>query len=64
MPKIVYFSLAVTSDKRIKKLIPFLNEEDILIVTIDHFNDPTIIHSLHTSEYVALLIYRKGIDGQ
>lgn len=51
------------SDKRIKELIPLLNEEDILIVTADHGNDPTIGHSQHTREYVPLLIYRKGMEG-
>ena len=52
------------SDRRIKELMSLLNEEDILIVTADHGNDPTIGHSQHTREFVPLLIYRKGIEGQ
>lgn len=51
------------SDKRIAELIPLLNEKDILIVTADHGNDPTIGHSQHTRERVPLLIYRKGLAG-
>ena len=33
-----------------------LQKEDILIVTADHGNDPTIGHPQHTREYVPLLI--------
>lgn len=52
------------SDRRIAELMPLLNEEDILIVTADHGNDPTIGHSQHTRERVPLLIYRKGLAGR
>jgi len=48
------------SDQHIAELIPLLNEEDILVVTADHGNDPTIGHSQHTRERVPLLIYQKG----
>lgn len=52
------------SDKRIAELLPLLNEEDILIVTADHGNDPTIGHSQHTRERVPLLIYKKALSGR
>lgn len=52
------------SDKRIAELLPLLNEEDILIVTADHGNDPTIGHSQHTRERVPLLIYKEGLSGR
>lgn len=52
------------SDKRIAELISVLNEEDILIVTADHGNDPTVGHSQHTRERVPILIYKKGIEGK
>ena len=57
-----YVDRLEVSDKRIKELIPLLNEDDVLIVTADHGNDPTIGHSQHTREYVPLLIYRKGME--
>src|SRR5699024_7790948 len=52
------------SDKHIAELIPLLNKEDILIVTADHGNDPTIGHSQHTRERVPLLVYKKGLTGE
>lgn len=52
------------SDKRIAELLPLLTEKDILIVTADHGNDPTIGHSQHTRERVPLLIYKKGLVGR
>lgn len=52
-----------TSDRKIAQLLPHLNKEDILIVTADHGNDPTIGHSNHTREKVPLLIYKKGLVG-
>lgn len=44
-------------DEYIGKILSVMNEEDILIVTGDHGNDPTIGHSKHTREYVPILIY-------
>ncbi|WP_171011405.1 phosphopentomutase [Haloimpatiens lingqiaonensis] len=44
-------------DDYIGKMISLINKEDILIVTGDHGNDPTIGHSKHTREYVPILIY-------
>ena len=43
-------------DRHLKELIGLLNYNDVLIVTADHGNDPTIGHSNHTREYVPLLI--------
>lgn len=51
------------SDRRIGELIPLLNDEDVLIVTADHGNDPTIGHSNHTREKVPILLYQKGKAG-
>ena len=39
-----------------------LNEKDILIITADHGNDPTIGHSQHTRENVPILVYKKGLE--
>ena len=48
-------------DGYIGKIIRLLKEDDILVVTADHGNDPTIGHSQHTREYVPLLIYKQGV---
>lgn len=44
-------------DARIPELIKALKEDDLLIITADHGNDPTFKGTDHTREYVPLLIY-------
>ncbi|MBE5397704.1 MULTISPECIES: phosphopentomutase [Brevibacillus] len=48
-------------DARIPELISSLSEEDLLIITADHGNDPVHHGTDHTREYVPLLVYHKGI---
>ncbi|WP_028857202.1 phosphopentomutase [Psychrilyobacter atlanticus] len=52
------------SDENLEKIIDLLNEDDILLVTADHGNDPTIGHGKHTRENVPILIYRTKIKGK
>jgi len=49
-------------DLRLAGLKERLNEEDLLIITADHGNDPTHHGTDHTREYVPLLVYYKGIS--
>ena len=49
-------------DARLKELIDVLNDDDLLIVTADHGNDPTHIGTDHTREQVPVLIYSKSIN--
>ena len=53
-------------DTRLPEIIDALNDDDLLIMTADHGNDPTKDGSDHTREYVPLLVYGKteqhGID--
>ena len=44
----------------ITHLKSLLNNNDLLIVTADHGNDPTIGHSQHTRERVPLLVWCNG----
>lgn len=46
-------------DKNLKALIKQLSQNDLLIVTADHGNDPTHKGSDHTKEVVPLMIYSK-----
>ncbi|MFZ1699488.1 MAG: phosphopentomutase [Pyrinomonadaceae bacterium] len=46
-------------DKRLPEIIDALNDDDLLIMTADHGNDPTKEGSDHTREYVPLLVYGK-----
>ena len=43
------------------KILEKLVEDDIIVITADHGNDPTIGHSQHTRENVPLLIYNKKL---
>src|SRR5699024_4201272 len=44
-------------DERLPELLLKLREEDLLIITADHGNDPTHHGPDHTREYVPLLVY-------
>lgn len=44
-------------DARIPELLELLQEDDLLILTADHGNDPTFEGTDHTREYVPLLVY-------
>ncbi|QFG47485.1 phosphopentomutase [Lapidilactobacillus dextrinicus] len=44
-------------DERLGELLPKLNDDDLLIITADHGNDPGFKGTDHTREYVPLLAY-------
>ncbi|MCJ7839402.1 phosphopentomutase [Lederbergia sp. NSJ-179] len=46
-------------DARIPEIVDHMGEEDLLIITADHGNDPTHHGTDHTREYVPLLAYSK-----
>ena len=48
-------------DKRVKELLPHLKDDDLLIITADHGNDPTWTGTDHTREKIPLIIYSKSI---
>ncbi len=50
-------------DSRLPEIIDALNDDDLLIMTADHGNDPTKEGSDHTREYVPLLVYGKAAKG-
>jgi len=43
-------------DARLAALLPRLRDEDLLVVTADHGNDPTTVSTDHAREYVPLMI--------
>lgn len=49
-------------DARLPEIIEKLNEDDLLIITADHGNDPTHHGTDHTREYVPLLVYSKSLN--
>lgn len=50
-----------TFDERLPEVLAKLKEDDLLILTADHGNDPTQPGTDHTREYVPLLVHHKGI---
>ncbi|MDU9692705.1 phosphopentomutase [Priestia aryabhattai] len=49
-------------DARLEEVFDLLKEEDLLIITADHGNDPVHHGTDHTREYVPLLVYNKGMQ--
>ena len=53
-------------DARLARLLPQLRDDDLLVVTADHGNDPTTPSTDHAREYVPLLVtgarVRRGYD--
>ncbi|MCI9284030.1 MAG: phosphopentomutase [Lachnospiraceae bacterium] len=50
-------------DEKLGILLEHLNEEDLLMITADHGNDPTYTGTDHTREQVPLLLYSKNLKG-
>jgi len=51
------------TDAWLGRFLPTLAEDDILILTADHGNDPTYKGTDHTREFVPLLVYRPNQQG-
>ena len=49
-------------DKRLAELLEVLKEDDLVIITADHGNDPTWAGTDHTREKVPLLMYSKKFN--
>lgn len=50
-------------DEKLGELLPVLGEEDLLIITADHGNDPTYTGTDHTREKVPFLAYSPVFSG-
>ena len=46
------------------KLLSSLRDDDLLIMTADHGNDPTTPSTDHTREYVPVCVVGKGLQGK
>ncbi|PKG21887.1 phosphopentomutase [Niallia nealsonii] len=49
-------------DARLPEVFDLLQEDDLLIITADHGNDPVHHGTDHTREYVPLIVYNKKIN--
>ncbi|MBP2966858.1 phosphopentomutase, partial [Acinetobacter baumannii] len=50
-------------DARLPEIYEAMAEDDLLLITADHGNDPTFPGTDHTREYVPLLAYSKQMTG-
>jgi len=50
-------------DEKLGELLPLLKEDDLLIMTADHGNDPTYSGTDHTREKVPFIAYSKSMSG-
>ena len=50
-------------DEKLGQLLPLLGEDDLLIITADHGNDPTYTGSDHTREKVPFIAYSPSFEG-
>lgn len=50
-------------DVQLGQLIDLIKEDDLLVVSADHGNDPTFKGTDHTREFVPLLMYSPKIEG-
>lgn len=50
-------------DKQLGELLPHLRDDDLLILTSDHGNDPTHHGTDHTREYIFQLVYSPSLQG-
>ena len=62
--KALGYALSVEEfDKNVGTLLNYLTEDDLLIITADHGNDPTHSGTDHTREHVPLIVYNKNLKG-
>ncbi|WP_203249253.1 phosphopentomutase [Sporosarcina beigongshangi] len=50
-------------DKRLDEVLDSIQEDDLLIITADHGNDPTFPGTDHTREFIPVLAYSKQLKG-
>ncbi|MFZ0389413.1 MAG: phosphopentomutase [Calditrichia bacterium] len=49
-------------DNTLSEILPLITENDLLVITADHGNDPTTASTDHSREYVPLLIYGPALQ--
>lgn len=57
-----YASCLEEFDAAVPSLLDAMNDDDVLIITADHGNDPTWQGTDHTREYIPVLMTAKGIN--
>ena len=50
-------------DQKLGELLPLLGDDDLLMITADHGNDPVHTGTDHTREDVPIIVYNKNLKG-
>lgn len=58
-----YGEALMAFDQRLPEIMDRIREDDLLIITADHGNDPVHSGTDHTREYVPLLVWSPGLRG-
>ncbi|MDN5313601.1 MAG: phosphopentomutase [Thermoanaerobacteraceae bacterium] len=61
MDALKYAERLMVADRYLNNVIERMKDQDMLIITGDHGNDPAICHSHHTREKALLLVYGKKL---
>ncbi len=56
-----YFEAMTVIDSAFREMLQYLGQQDLLIITADHGNDPTFSGTDHTREYIPLLVIKKEL---
>jgi phosphopentomutase len=56
-----YGRVLETADRMLPELLDGLRDDDVILITGDHGNDPTIGHSQHTREYTPVLAFGPNV---
>ena len=56
-----YANSVMEFDQDVNSLLPFIKDDDLLIICADHGNDPTHTGYNHTREYIPVLVYNKNL---
>jgi phosphopentomutase len=56
-----YYNCLKEANDKLKEMLPYLRDDDLLIITADHGNDPKFKGTDHTRERVPLVIYNKNM---
>ncbi len=56
-----YFTCLKEANDKVKEMLPYLKDDDLLLITADHGNDPKFKGTDHTREMVPLVIYNKKL---
>ena len=57
-----YYNCLKEANDKVEEMLPYLRENDLLMITADHGNDPSYSGTDHTREMVPLVIYNKKLN--